>query len=57
MFFWWFLIIVLIIFVIRSLSNSGQHGQIKETPMEILKRRYANGEIDEEEYNKRKREL
>lgn len=57
MFLWWFLIIVLIIFVIRFLSNSGQHRQNKETPMEILKRRYANGEIDEEEFKKRKQEL
>lgn len=57
MFLWWFLIIILIIFMVRFLWNSGQNKQSKETPMEILKRRYANGEIDEEEYNKRKREL
>ncbi|WP_340106814.1 SHOCT domain-containing protein [Rhodohalobacter sp. 8-1] len=57
MFLWWFLIIILIIFMVRFLWNSGQNKQNKETPMEILKRRYANGEIDEEEYNKRKREL
>lgn len=28
-----------------------------ETALEILKRRYASGEIDSEEYTKRKREL
>lgn len=57
MFFWWFIIIVLVIFVIWSVMNSGQNNQRKETPMEILKRRYANGEIDEEEFQKRKKEL
>ncbi len=57
MFFWGFIIIVLIVFVIRALMNSGQNSQRKETPMEILKRRYANGEIDEEEFQKRKKEL
>jgi len=57
MFLWWFLIIVLIVFIVRFLSNSAQNNQNKETPMEILDRRYANGEINEEEYNKRKREL
>ncbi|WP_217988315.1 SHOCT domain-containing protein [Aliifodinibius salipaludis] len=41
----------------QALKNSGQNNQNKETPMEILKRRYANGEIDEEEFNKRKKEL
>lgn len=57
MFLWWFLIIILIIFMVRFLTNSGRNNQNKETPMEILNRRYANGEINEEEYNKRKREL
>ncbi|PAU95086.1 electron transporter RnfE [Aliifodinibius salipaludis] len=57
MFFWLFIIIVLVLFVMQALKNSGQNNQNKETPMEILKRRYANGEIDEEEFNKRKKEL
>lgn len=59
MFIWWFLIIALVIFAIRAVMNSGQSSQSqgKETPMEILKRRYANGEIDEEEFRRRKQEL
>ncbi len=57
MFFWWFIIIVLVVFTIRAVMNFGQNSQRKETPMEILKRRYANGEIDEEEFQKRKKEL
>lgn len=58
MLFWWFLIIALVIFAFRALIRGRQNNQHKEeTPMEILNRRYANGEIDEEEFNKRKREL
>lgn len=57
MFFWWFLIIALVILVVRAFMNTTQNRQSKETPMEILKRRYAQGEIDEEEFNKRKKEL
>lgn len=57
MFVWWILIIVLVVFAVRAVMNSGQNKQTKETPMEILKQRYANGDIDEEEFNKRKKEL
>ncbi len=57
MFFWLFIIVVLVVFVIRALKNSGQNNHNKETPMEILKRRYANGEIDEEEFHRRKEKL
>jgi putative membrane protein len=59
MFVWWFLIIALVIVAVRAVMNSGQSSQShrKETPMEILKRRYAEGEIVEEEFNKRKKEL
>ncbi len=59
MFVWWFLIIALVIVAVRAVMNSGQSSQRqrKETPMEILKRRYAKGEIDEEEFQRRKQEL
>ncbi|WP_345160357.1 SHOCT domain-containing protein [Pontibacter saemangeumensis] len=55
--FWWmfWIIVAIIIFAffwyIRSKRTS------KETPLDILKRRYAAGEIDTAEYNIRKREL
>lgn len=57
MFFWWFLIIVLVVVVVRALLNTNQKKSGNETPLEILKRRYANGEIDKEEFEKRKEDL
>lgn len=57
MFLWWFIIFGLIVFAVRVLIKSNQNKQNKETPMDILKRRYAEGEIDEEEFKKRKKEL
>lgn len=57
MFVWGFLIISLVVFAIRMLTSSNQQVRGKVTPMEILKRRYAEGEIDEEEFKRRKKEL
>lgn len=55
---WMILIIALIVLVVRAIMNSGAgQKQNHETPMEILKRRYAKGEIDKEEFEERKKEL
>lgn len=56
MFFWWFLLIVLVVVGVRALLNTNKRPN-NETPLEILKRRYANGEIDKEEFEERKRNL
>ena len=54
----WVLIIIGIFFVFQSKSktNSGSSSD-KETPMDILKKRYARGEIDEDEFNRRRKDL
>lgn len=57
MFIWWFLLIALVVIVIRALINTSRKKDNKDTPLEILKRRYANGEIDKEEFEKRKKDL
>lgn len=50
------LIVTLIWFLIRKGSNS--KSQPKEAlPQEILNKRYARGEIDEEEYQRKKEEI
>lgn len=57
MFFWWFLIIAVIIISIKWLNDRRTKTSENEKPLEILKRRYAKGEIDKEEFEERKKEL
>ena len=58
MWLFWILIIVGIFFIFQNMikGNSGSSPD-KETPMDILKKRYARGEIDEEEFERRRKEL
>jgi len=55
------LVIVAIIFLIRWLvvsSRAGSHGRKpEETALEILKKKYARGEINREEFEEKKRDL
>lgn len=57
----WFLFLILagmlIYFVVtQARKPPGQEGS-PETPLDILKKRYARGEIDREEYERLKRDL
>jgi len=60
MWIFWILLIVLIVMGLKGLSggsnNSNSNGK-DDTPLEILKKRYANGEINEEEFKKHRKEL
>ena len=56
----WIALIVGAVVGVRWLLSQGQGGptpQGGETPLEILKRRYARGEIDREEFEMKKRDL
>lgn len=59
MIFWWVLIIAAILVFIRVMMKSGnkKSDSQNETPLEILKRRYAKGEITKEEFEERKNDL
>lgn len=69
MFGWWGLIflvvlVVLIAIVVAVLANSGSSqppqtaaGPTVDDAMEVLRRRYAEGEIDREEFERKRREL
>ena len=48
-------VIVTIILVVRS-GRRGMGGH-QEAPLDVLKRRYANGEIDKREYEEKKKDL
>lgn len=56
-------VIVGIVFVVRALSGSGTGGdhqvppRERETPEELVRRRYAAGEIEREEYEQKLRDL
>lgn len=56
----WILIIVAVIWVIRSAASSGNSKPpptSRESALEILKTRYARGEISAEEYQRMRREI
>ena len=54
----WIAIIALIVFLVwQYLGQDKNLGNSKNSPLEILKQRYARGEIDKEEYEEKKRDL
>jgi putative membrane protein len=55
--FWIIVIVVIVLLVKRFTSQSSERIERKESPMEILKRRYASGEIEKEEYVEKKKDL
>lgn len=60
MIFWWIVIIVAVVALIKWLSASSGRSITsgrEKTALDILNERYAQGEIDDEEYARKKREL
>ncbi len=55
----WIAIIVGIIFLVKWIVQQSRPGEKKreENPLEILKKRYARGEIDKEEFEQKKKDL
>ena len=54
-----FLILVgiAIYFIVQNIRSKNEIGQANETPLEILKKRYAKGEITKEDFDRMKNEL
>ncbi len=57
MWIFWLLIIFVVVLLVKASSNKSDSNQQYETPIEILEKRYARGEIDVEELQQRKKEL
>lgn len=54
----WLLIVVGILFLVKWLiAQAGGADEESETALGILKKRYAGGEINKEEFEQRKRDL
>jgi len=53
----WILIILGVVALVRYLGNSGKTTKDDKTPLEILKERYAKGEIDKKEFEEMKKDL
>ncbi|MCL4467013.1 MAG: SHOCT domain-containing protein [Chloroflexi bacterium] len=55
----WGAVIVGGYFLVRALSQSGNRSAVvhSETPLDILKRRYAAGELTKEEYDRMRQDL
>ncbi len=58
MWIFWILLIVILVWIIKAVINTGSDNNLSEdSPLEMLKKRYARGEIDEQEYECRRKEL
>ena len=51
------IVIVLVVFVARAAGPAQRPKDLDDSPEEILKRRYAHGEIDRDEYERRLSDL
>ena len=51
------LVIVLVYFLVRSTGAGGSRPTPDETPLDILKKRYARGEITKEQFDEMKKDL
>ena len=55
--FWWLFWLIIILWAIKASQKTTYHKTDNETPLDILKKRFAKGEITKEEYEEMKKTL
>jgi len=53
----WLILLVVLVFVLKNVFGLGSKNSSSNEALEILKQRFARGEIDEDEFEKRKKQL
>jgi putative membrane protein len=53
----WVLVILGIVYLVKLIARGGRNKKVDEMPLDILKRRYARGEISRADYEKMKDDL
>jgi putative membrane protein len=53
----WAIVITAVVIGIRWLLRQGRPGEVSDAALDILRQRYARGEIDREEFEARRRDL
>ena len=53
----WVLLILGVVGLIRYLGGSGRRSDERRSPLDMLKERYAKGEIDKKEFEQMKKDL
>lgn len=53
----WILVVLGIIYLIKVIAGDAKKGGREETALDILKKRYARGEINKEEFEEKKKDL
>ncbi len=57
MWFFWLVLLVVLVYVLKDIFGSTSRNSSSDEAMEILKQRFARGEIDEAEFEQRKKLL
>ncbi|OGZ45885.1 MAG: hypothetical protein A3C84_02315 [Candidatus Ryanbacteria bacterium RIFCSPHIGHO2_02_FULL_48_12] len=54
---WWILIIAAVVAMVKWLTQQSRGGTTNKSALDMLKERYAKGEINKQEFEERKRDL
>jgi putative membrane protein len=53
----WILVIIGVVILIKFVVGVRKHDEEHESPLDVLKKRYARGEINKEEFEEKKKDL